>query len=197
MSAFIGEIIFFAGDFEPEGWLICDGRKLPVTSHSALYSIIGTTYGGDGQVEFALPDLRGRVQIGQGTPLGGSPYPIGKRGGVESFTLTEHQMPRHTHDCPLSNIKGGLRASTIRGTRDTPFPECQINATEAPGQNDEANIFMPPDSGPTVPMGGLHLHSQGGPDTTATGDSQPQTNMMPFLAVNALICEDGAYPSRQ
>lgn len=94
---FIGEIMLFAGNFEPKGWAFCDGRLLPIAQHTALFSILGTTYGGDGKTTFALPDLRGRAPIGQGQGPGLSNYSLGEMGGQESVTLTAAQMPAHNH----------------------------------------------------------------------------------------------------
>src|SRR5437879_11862971 len=93
----LGSIIMFAGNFAPRGWALCNGQILPIAQNTALFSILGTTYGGNGQTTFALPDLRGRVPVGSGQGPGLSNYDLGQQGGSESETLTVNQMPEHTH----------------------------------------------------------------------------------------------------
>jgi len=100
---YLGEIRMFGGNFAPVGWMFCEGQVLPIIEYDILFNLIGTTYGGDGQSTFALPDLRGRVPIHQG-----SAYTIGQQGGTESVTLTTNQMPNHTHALLASNTQGGL-----------------------------------------------------------------------------------------
>src|SRR6188768_401443 len=94
---YVGEIRMFAGNFNPAGWMFCDGTVLPISENETLFQLIGTTYGGDGQSTFALPDLRGRVPIHMGTGSGLSTYVIGENGAVETVTLTVNQTPSHTH----------------------------------------------------------------------------------------------------
>src|SRR5215210_7844851 len=96
-EGFIGEIRIFAGNFAPAGWAFCDGQLMPISENDALFVLLGTTYGGDGQSTFALPDLRGRSPQHQGTRPGGSAYILGEQGGVESVTLTINQIPTHNH----------------------------------------------------------------------------------------------------
>ena len=97
---FIGEIILFGGNFAPRGWAFCDGQLLDIAQNSALFSILGTTYGGDGRIKFALPDLRGRAALHEGSGPGVDPWVLGQRGGVENVTLSEAQMASHTHELP-------------------------------------------------------------------------------------------------
>ena len=106
---YIGEIRMFAGNFPPNGWAFCDGQLLAIADNDALFNLIGTTYGGDGQVTFALPDLRGRAAVGVGTGPGLSTYVIGEQGGAETVTLTTNQIPAH-----------GLQISTADRTRNRP-----------------------------------------------------------------------------
>tara|TARA_A100000171_G_scaffold36126_1_gene34790 strand:+ start:2479 stop:3093 length:615 start_codon:yes stop_codon:yes gene_type:complete len=105
----LGEITMFAGNFAPRGWAFCDGRLLAISQYSALFSILGTTYGGDGRTTFALPDLRGRVPIQQGSAPGLSNYQLGQKGGSEQVTITLQNLPSHNHGLPISanGIKGG------------------------------------------------------------------------------------------
>ena len=98
LEPFIGEITMFAGTFAPRGWAFCNGQRLPIAQNSALFSILGTTYGGDGRTDFALPDLRGRAPVHVGTGPGLSPNSLGQPKGVETVTLTVNEMPSHNHD---------------------------------------------------------------------------------------------------
>jgi microcystin-dependent protein len=100
---FLGSIVLFAGNFAPSGWAMCNGQILPISQNSALFSILGTTYGGNGQTTFALPDFRSRVPVGFGQGVGLSSYSEGQTGGVESITLTSNQIPVHQHLQPASN----------------------------------------------------------------------------------------------
>ena len=126
---FIGSIILFAGNFAPRGWAFCNGQLLPIAQNTALFSILGTTYGGNGQTTFALPDLRGRVPLHPGTGPGLSQYTLGQSAGAETITLTSSEMPAHTHVQPASNgdqttnrpnaavpARGGVYAGTTDGS---------------------------------------------------------------------------------
>ena len=121
MEPFIGQIIMFAGNFAPRGWAFCDGQLLPISQNTALFSILGTTYGGDGRTTFALPDLRGRVPMHAGHGPGLSSRRIGEKGGQESVTLTIAEMPSHTHSA--------LSSSTIDPTSTGAFVKGAVNAT--------------------------------------------------------------------
>src|SRR5213075_1772476 len=111
---FVGEIRIFAGNFAPNGWMLCDGQLLPISEYETLFNLIGTTYGGDGQATFALPNLQGRLPIHMGTGI--STYQIGESGGVESVTLTTNQIPIHTHPAACNN---GAGAGTSNPTGNT------------------------------------------------------------------------------
>ena len=130
---FIGEIILFAGNFAPRGWALCNGQILAISQNTALFSILGTTYGGNGQTTFALPDLRGRVPVHPGQGPGLSPYDLGQAGGTETVTLNVAEMPQHTHPQPATNgeqttnrpngalpARGGVYAQTSDGSTLTP-----------------------------------------------------------------------------
>src|SRR5436305_2548610 len=105
-DAYIGEIRMFAGNFAPRGWATCDGQILPIAQNTALFSLLGTQYGGNGQTTFALPDLRGRVPIHYGQGPGLSPYDIGEAAGTETITLTQNEIPAHSHTLNCVNAKG-------------------------------------------------------------------------------------------
>lgn len=167
---FIGEVQWFAGNFAPRGWALCDGQLLSVASNSALFSILGTTYGGDGRTTFALPDVRGRVIIHQGQGPGLSNRYLGSKAGSESETLTANQMPAHSHT---------LQASGGAATAITPTG----NVLASPGRT---RLY---DSGTAnVNMDAAAI--------TATGGSQAHNNMQPYTTLNCIIALQGIYPSR-
>ncbi|WP_134682956.1 phage tail protein [Brevibacillus migulae] len=168
MESYIGEIRMFAGNFAPAGWALCNGQLLSISENEPLFMLLGTTYGGDGQTTFALPDLRGRIPIHTGqNPRSGTSFALGQMGGTETVTLTTGQLPMHTH-VPLA-------AST--GTSNSPAGsywagELSIYSTEAPdGQMDPALLG-------------------------STGGGQPHDNVMPYTAVNFIISLYGIYPSQ-
>ncbi len=169
---YVGEIRMFAGNYAPVGWAFCDGSLLSISQNELLYSLLGTTYGGDGQTTFALPDLRGRVPLHMGTnPQTGTQYVQGQRAGVEMVTLVKNQLPAHTHP---------VFAQTLTDTVQTGTP---TNATWAPS---DFNRFStnPPDG--SMSPGAI----------TSQGGSQPHDNMMPFLTVSFIIATEGIYPSQ-
>ncbi len=169
---FIAEIRIFAGNFAPRSWAFCNGQLLPVSQNTALFSLIGTTYGGDGRTTTALPNLEGRVPMHPGRGPGLSSKRLGQRGGTETVTLTEAQMPNHTHTlrCNQGGRGGGSKVPT----------------------NNTLNQAA----------GGLAYHSSSNLTGMATssldkaGGSQSHTNMQPFLTMNYIIALQGLYPSR-
>jgi microcystin-dependent protein len=159
---YLGEIKLFGGNFAPLGWAACDGRLLSIAENDALFALIGTTYGGDGQVTFGLPDLRGRVPMHQGTLAGGSAYFIGQMSGVESVTLITGNLPVHTHPFACSNVGGTTNDPTN-------------------GYLAAAATFQPYSSG-TTPDTNLVPAAVG-----MMGGNQPHDNMVPFQAVQFII----------
>ena len=168
-TPFVGEIKLFGGTFAPVGWAVCDGALLPIAEYDTLFNLIGTTYGGDGQATFALPDLRGRVPLHHGPLQGGSTYQLGETGGVESVTLTRQQMPKHSH---------GFAATTAVGTQPNP------------GNNLMANSQGPQPYIQENPDGNLNPKSIG-----ETGGGGPHENRQPLLTLNFIISLFGIYPS--
>ena len=167
----------FAGNFAPRGWAFCDGQLLPISSNSALFSLLGTIYGGDGRTTFALPDLRGRVAIHEGNGPGLSPYNLGQRGGQETVTLTTSQMPNHTHAHQVRLGAGvGDQSIGVNNALAANASGETIFTTNAPNANSPLN----PDS--------LVIGNAGG--------GQAHTNMQPFLAINFCIALQGLFPSR-
>ncbi len=165
---YVGEIRVFAGNFAPVGWEFCNGQTLPISQYDVLFSLIGTTYGGDGQSTFNLPDLQGRALVHQG-----SNYVIGQKAGAETVTLSIAQLSSHQH---------ALQATNTAGTTAAPGPTVTLAATPA-GES----IYNNSTTGTTA------LASQAvGP----SGGSQPHTNRQPYLGVNYIISLFGIYPSR-
>lgn len=171
MDPFIGQIIMFAGTFAPRGWAMCDGQMLRVDQHPQLFSLLGTTYGGDGRIAFALPDLRGRVAIHAGAGPGLTPRRPGDRMGVEQVALTEVEMPVHGHDLLAANRLA-----------DSDRPSAAMLA-QGRGYADEGAA-----PGPTAALSAKAIG--------VAGKGQPHENMPPGLCVNFIIATDGIYPSR-
>ena len=168
---YIGEIRMFAGTFPPNGWAFCDGQLMPISENDALFILLGTTYGGDGQETFALPDLRCRLPLHMGTNPGtGTNYQIGEKAGVESVSLTTQQIPVHNH--------GFLGTTSVSNESN---PENKVVA--------EPSAFFPyVNLAPTAAMGSNSI--------TPTGGSQPHTNMMPSLCINFIISLFGVFPNQ-
>jgi microcystin-dependent protein len=168
---FIGEIKIFAGNFAPRGWAMCDGQLMAISQNTALFSLLGTTYGGDGRTTFGLPDLRGRIPVHAGRGPGLSDRMIGQRGGSENETLTTAQLPAHTHTA---------RALDKPGDRSTPG-----------AAHWAATISGSPNYSKAAPDVNMHPGI-----LTDTGGGQAHSNLMPFLCVNFIIALFGVYPSR-
>jgi len=163
---FVGEIRMFAGNFNPNGWMLCQGQLLPIAENEVLFQLIGTTFGGDGQSTFALPDLQGRVPMHQGPG-----FVIGQKAGVESVTLTVNQIPNHSHVQQANTVGAGTDPT---------------NAVVAGVAAPPPTFFVA--GAPTLSLANNFLGSAGG--------SQPHDNMMPFLAVNFIISLFGIFPSQ-
>ena len=164
---FVGEIRMFAGNFNPAGWAMCNGALLPISENEVLFQLIGTTYGGDGQETFALPNLQGRLPVHNGNG-----FTIGEASGVESVTLTTQQITTHTHPL-LCAASGG-----------TP------NSNPKDGYWAPSDINMYSNVAPNVQMGNPAITSG------VAGGSQPHTNFMPYLCINFIISLFGVFPSQ-
>jgi len=167
---FVGEIRMFAGNFAPRGWAFCDGQLLAVSQNDALFSLLGTIYGGDGRTTFGLPDLRGRIPIHAGTGPGLSPRRLGSKAGSEKETLTVNQLPSHTHD---------YRATTAAGADNN--PQGALSA-DSPSVDVYAELDQNENLSPQM--------------ISNVGGSRSHTNLMPFLCVHFIIALFGIYPSR-
>jgi microcystin-dependent protein len=169
---YIGQIVLFAGNFAPRNWAFCMGQLLAISQNTALFSILGTTYGGDGQTTFALPDLRGRAPLQQGQAPGLPSYTLGEVSGVPTVTLLSMQMPMHNHTLNVDPNSG-----------DQITPQGHVLAAEASGA---AAIYA---SSPiAASMNPMTIGLAGG--------NQPHDNMQPYLGINYIIALYGIYPSR-
>ncbi|MBI4868127.1 MAG: phage tail protein [Candidatus Wallbacteria bacterium] len=166
-DAYTGEIRMFVGNYAPVGWALCDGQHLPIAGNEVLYSLLGTTYGGNGTSTFGLPDLRGRVPVHHGQGQGLTNRQLGQMFGAETVTLTTGQIPAHTHN---------LMGTSDQGTVSSPAGSLLAGAKE---------LY----SAPTPTLGILDATT-----VQTTGGSAPHDNLMPFLCVNFIICLWGSYP---
>jgi microcystin-dependent protein len=166
---YVGEIRMFGGNFAPSGWMLCQGQLLPISENETLFNLIGTTYGGDGQENFSLPDLQGRIPIHQGTnPKGGSTYILAENGGVETVTLTTQQIPIHNH----AMVASGDQADQITGKSGVVAapPSLSMYFTAPPDTSLNSNTMTP------------------------VGGSQPHDNFQPYLCINFIISLFGIFP---
>lgn len=168
---YLGEIKTFAGNFAPAGWALCQGQLLSIAENDALFSLIGTTYGGDGVSTFALPSLASRIPLHQGTGPGLSPKVTGELGGSETVTLTTGQLAAHNHTAVCSNTTGNS-ASPINSYWSTD-----------PGSNTGAYSTASSSTMAATAIGN-------------TGGGQPHNNVQPYLVINYIIALEGIYPSR-
>jgi microcystin-dependent protein len=188
---FMGQIQAFGFPFNIVGWVPCDGRLLSIAENTALFTLVGTTYGGDGQSTFGVPDLRGRVPIGMGNGQGLSPRTIGQFAGTESVTLLQSQMPTHSH--VLTATGGNFMVSSQNGTAPAPSTTANtIGAAHDPANNNTNNAYnnILPD---------ITLNTGAGSASatiSVSGGSQPVENLEPFLVINYSLCTEGIFPSR-
>lgn len=169
-NPYVGEIRLFAGNFAPNGWALCQGQLMAIAENIVLFQLIGTTYGGDGQNTFALPDLSGRVPVHQGQGPGLSPRVIGEKGGTETVTLTAAQMPAHSHTLVASSAA----AQAAAGPSGSVLAATSVNLYDT--------------NPPTTAMAGAAIGPAGG--------SQPHENRAPFVAMNYIISLFGIFPSQ-
>lgn len=170
---YVGEIRLFAGNFPPNGWLFCDGQSLPISENDVLFQLIGTTYGGDGEETFNLPNLASRVPMHMGTGPDGTTYQIGEMAGTETETLSVQQIPSHTHT---------LLANPATGTMQGP-----VGAVLAKAGGIQPNVRMYGSDSIAAMRPGL---------LSPAGGSQPHENTQPFLCLNFIISLFGVFPSQ-
>ena len=186
---FIGEIMIVPYNFAPRGWAFCNGQILSISQNTALFSLLGTTYGGNGQTTFALPDLRGRVAISSGQGPGLSNYSLGQMSGTENTTLLAAQMPAHTHVMSLGTLAAAARVRNAGGNSASPVGN--VPAAEAAGVTATYSNLAPDAS---MASGAVAL--SGVPTAAATGGSQPFSLIQPYLTLNFCIALVGIFPSR-
>lgn len=173
MNPYLGEIRIFSGNFAPKGWAMCNGQLLSIQSNTALFSLIGTYYGGNGTSTFALPDLRSRLPIHQGQGQGLSPYNIGQNAGNETVTLNSQQLPRHNHNIASFNGPGNNQhpsTANLASTTDSNDKMYTSSASDGTTLNPAAMSF--------------------------NGGSQPHNNLQPYLCMTFIIATSGIYPPR-
>ena len=168
---FVAEIRIFPFNFAPKGWAFCDGQLLPLSQNTALFSLLGTTYGGDGRTTFALPDLRGRVPVGQGQGPGLSNYDLGEVSGTENTTLLASNLPQHNHPLVATSEAGSTSDPTGAFLGNTGALDREYNTSGTHVQMNPAAIGL-------------------------SGNSLPFNNMQPFLVLNYIIAAQGIFPSR-
>lgn len=169
---YVGEIRMFAGNFAPNGWMFCNGQLLPISENETLFQLIGTTYGGDGESTFALPNLQSRIPIHMGTNAGIT-YQIGEMAGTESVTLTVQQIPIHNHPHMCSNGEG---AAVVADPTNAVASKADLSQYSTAGSDG-------------TQMGSPAMQ------TDITGGSQPHENCQPFLCINYIISLFGLFPS--
>lgn len=168
---YVGEIRMFAGNFPPNGWMFCEGATLAISENEVLFQLIGTTYGGDGQETFNLPNLASRVPMHMGTGSDGITYQIGEMAGTEQVTLTTQQIPSHTHPMLASQDTG-----TVANPQDNVLD--QMSGAILMYKATAANLAMAPQA------------------VTSVGGSQPHENIQPILAINFIISLFGVFPTQ-
>lgn len=166
---FLAEVRMVGFNFPPRGWALCDGQILPINQNQSLYSLLGTTYGGDGRTSFALPDLRGRTPIHVGRSNGGAQHELGQKSGEETHTLSTNEMPQHTHTLLATNTGDGSTS-----------PADNVFA------NAGADLYNPADSLVDMNAGAV----------SNVGEGEAHENMQPYLALNFCIALRGLFPSR-
>ncbi|MEZ5017097.1 MAG: tail fiber protein [Flavipsychrobacter sp.] len=189
MIGTMGEVRLFAGNFEPRNWAFCQGQLLSIRQNQALFSLMGTMWGGDGRTTFALPRMRGRVPVGMGSMPGGNTYRCGQVGGTETVSLRSYNLPSHNHS-PHGEVESGQATfvcNYMDATTDDPS-----NALPAEVIGYDVYSTETPDTA----MASVDVQVAGYYTVGNTGGSQPHSNMQPFLAMNYIICMMGNFPQR-
>ena len=188
LEPYLTEIVLFSFNFAPRGWAQCNGQLLPINQNQAMFALLGTTYGGNGQTTFALPDLRGRAAIGVGTGPGLSPYALGQKGGTETVTLSLAEMAQHTHALSPASVTATARARAGAGNQQTPVGG-------APAADASGTVAMYSNAPPDASMNSAAVALAGTPTASMTGGNQPHENRQPHLPLTFCIALQGIFPS--
>ncbi len=173
MDPFLGEVVLFAGNFAPRAWAFCHGQLLAINQNQALFSILGTTYGGDGRTSFGLPDLRGAVAVGEGQRPGQpTNFRLGQKGGADTTTLITQNLPAHNH--------------AMFGSSNVPAQPGAANGFFASNGGRDANLYA----------SAIGTAQQMGNEVGNTGNNQSFNNLQPYTTMNYIICMQGVFPSR-
>ena len=194
-NPFIGQVTLFAGNFAPRAYAFCQGQLLPISSNTALFSILGTIYGGDGRTTFALPDLRGRCAIHPGRGPGLSTYVLGERQGIERVNLNLLQLPSHNHVATFSGAQASLLVNSGDGDSNEPggkYLAKAVTPAVGPVPANVANMYSSTTDNTTLAVGDV----VGNMAVNNSGGSQSHENRRPFIAINYIIALQGTYPSR-
>lgn len=195
MEEFIAMIKLFGGNFAPRGWALCNGQIFSIAQNTALFSILGTTYGGNGQTTFALPNLQGKTAVGAGVGQGGTNYVLGQVAGTESISILTTNMPAHIH--PITNVSLTLPANADNSVANSALAGGnRLANSPKTGSGPNAatlNTYTSATANP-VYVGGQTATASG--QTASTGGSLPISIMQPYLALTYIICLEGIFPSR-
>jgi microcystin-dependent protein len=205
MDIFMGSIMTFGFNFAPYQWQLCNGQTLSISQYSALFALLGTSYGGNGTSTFQLPNLQGRTAIGQGNGAGLTPRVIGESSGAENVSITINNLPSHTHIATFTPSGGGavtFKASSAVPPTSPPYstaPSATNNVLAASpvGTGFAAQIWAPSSTVPNITVAGVSGGGGGGTVSNAlTGNNVPTPSMNPYLALNFSIAMYGLFPSR-
>jgi microcystin-dependent protein len=191
---FIGEVRLLPYGFAPEGWFECDGRLLTIREHSSLFALLGTTYGGDGRNNFALPDLRGRIPVGRKDVPSGAPFSLGQRGGSELTTLHATNIPPHQHSLAGGNACVAFYASTADATGNTPGTDSYFATGKSSNYPTHTIELYGSGEVPDVAMTQVATISG---NTVSAGAGEPISNVQPYLAARYCMAWEGIFPPRQ
>ena len=189
-EAFLAQLMIVSFNFAPRGWTFCNGQLLPINQNQALFALLGTTYGGNGQTTFALPDLRGRTPLGQGQNFSGSSYSLGQKGGAESVTLTTAQVPQHTHAVTVNTALAATAPQCDASAANQRTPVGNALASEA------AHVTALYAGTANADMQAGSVRFDGPAAVSSGGGSQPHNNLQPYLVLNVCIALQGVFPSQ-